>query len=369
MTGRTALVLLTSTLHHRASETPSLVVQRQLGLLRATRHDRIVLLGGVVPTRSRDIFCVSSGSDAASLLVDAERVTVLGHAVVTTEASLWRLLVLGDALATRCPADGWERIDAEDHWAGVLQCSGALIRDTLADLGDWDAQATLLRRAVQAGVPRVPMDHTSLAHGYADANWHRLLESERAERLEQGPWLLTRAVQELADRAALWIDSRTSRASSICLLATLLFASLALGAAIAGFSALAAGALVPIVLSSGGAVAAARLDGRPPWPPALIALVSLAAVPFVLALGDGGGLVAVAAAASAGLAVLLLASDRRPAAPWLGLETLAAALTGALIVFGGTATLLIVTPVLLLIALSGGGARRRTRALWKRWQD
>lgn len=369
MTGRTALVLLTSTLHHQAIETPSLVVERQLALLRAVGHDRIVLLGGDVPNPARDVFSASSGPDAASLLANAESVTVLGHACITTETTLEQVLALGDVLATRCPSEGWERIDAEEHWAGVLRCSGTMIRSTFVDLSDWDAQATLLRRAVQAGVPRVPMDHTLLAQGFASADWHQLLESERAEKLGQGPWLLTRTPQAFADRAALWIDSHTSYASLIWLLATLLLAALVIGAALAGINLLAAGALVPLVLSSGGAVVAARLDGRPPWPPALVALFGLIAVPVIGALRDGSEWAAVATAANAGLAVMLLANSRRPAPPWLGLDTVAAALTVALIIFDGTATLLMVTPVLLLTVLSGRDARRRISALWTRWQD
>lgn len=47
-----------------------------------------------------------------------------------------------------------ERIDPNDHWAGVALIDAALLEETVAALGDWDLQSTLLRRTAQAGAVR-----------------------------------------------------------------------------------------------------------------------------------------------------------------------------------------------------------------------
>lgn len=60
------------------------------------------------------------------------------------------LLAVADA-----PAETpFERIDPRDHWAGVALIDAALLEETIAALGDWDLQSTLLRRTAQAGAVR-----------------------------------------------------------------------------------------------------------------------------------------------------------------------------------------------------------------------
>ncbi len=52
---------------------------------------------------------------------------------------------------------GFERIDAQEMWAGGLTVSGERVLTTLDRLGEWDLALTLLRRAVQDGAPRIAL--------------------------------------------------------------------------------------------------------------------------------------------------------------------------------------------------------------------
>ncbi|HWL47817.1 MAG TPA: hypothetical protein VNQ31_08895 [Sphingomonadaceae bacterium] len=54
----------------------------------------------------------------------------------------------------------FERIDARARWGGLLLIDGRRLREVAAMLGDWDLESTLLRRAVQAGVPRIAADES-----------------------------------------------------------------------------------------------------------------------------------------------------------------------------------------------------------------
>ncbi len=73
--------------------------------------------------------------------------------------------------------DRFERIDAGSRWAGLALIDGALLRETAAMLRDWDAQSTLLRRAVQAGARML-----SVRGEGADA---QLVIAERAADLDE----------------------------------------------------------------------------------------------------------------------------------------------------------------------------------------
>lgn len=56
---------------------------------------------------------------------------------------------------TRDAPSGAERLDAGAHWAGLARLPLGMVRDTLARLGDWDLTGTLVRTAVEDGVPRL----------------------------------------------------------------------------------------------------------------------------------------------------------------------------------------------------------------------
>jgi hypothetical protein len=84
------------------------------------------------------------------------------------------LLCLDD---TRASA-GFERIDGQHRWAGLLRVSPDLLFGTLDMLGDWDLELTLMRAAVQAGGYRVVVPQEDLLEG-----WVALVESQASADL------------------------------------------------------------------------------------------------------------------------------------------------------------------------------------------
>ena len=60
---------------------------------------------------------------------------------------------------------GFERIDAQHRWAGLLRVSPDLLFGTLDMLGDWDLELTLMRAAVQAGGFRIVVPQEDLLEG------------------------------------------------------------------------------------------------------------------------------------------------------------------------------------------------------------
>lgn len=79
---------------------------------------------------------------------------------------------------------GFERVDLNYAWAGAAIIPGRLV-ERLAELpSDCDAVGALLRIALQARIPEVPMSDSALAEG----GWHLILRQEQADALE-APWL------------------------------------------------------------------------------------------------------------------------------------------------------------------------------------
>ncbi|MCG4650941.1 hypothetical protein L0P02_13300, partial [Bifidobacterium longum] len=68
------------------------------------------------------------------------------------------------ALATR-PDDPstakLERIDRMDRWGGIASITGLQLRETSAQLGEWDLAATLLRVSLQNGAVRFAVPPTA----------------------------------------------------------------------------------------------------------------------------------------------------------------------------------------------------------------
>ena len=216
MPPRAALLPLSSVLHRDAEADacarPLLgrsLLDHQVRLLRETGHDPIVLLGptgGVVPAlQARDVRVARSAADAADLLQDADRVTLLGHGVLMAPSLLSeeRLLV--------CPAQpGWERIDAQRAWGGALVLPAEVVCATLDELGDWDAQATLLRVAVQHGVRPHPVTAAEVVHGFAGGGAATLLTGEAERRVARDDGLISTPVQRALRPLALSLAHRTT---------------------------------------------------------------------------------------------------------------------------------------------------------------
>ncbi len=302
MTTRIALLPLASTLHHRCGSAAlsstvlgESIVERQLRLLGSTGHACVVALlpeGAEPPTPPSTgpaLRVARSGVEAAAALEGAERVTVLGHGVVLDPALLERLVTQESAIATRAPAEGWERIDGEEHWAGALVLDGAVTRAVLAGLGEWDAQATLLRRAVQDGVPRHAVPPDSIAHGFEDGGLERLLEGRSRLRLARDDGVTTPAVQPLLGRWARWLAGALLRPvlASDGVAGAVGFG--ALFAAARGQGGLAGLLLVLFVLAAGAALAVRRLTVRPTDGLAKALALGAALVPLVAAVAEASG--------------------------------------------------------------------------------
>ncbi len=88
-----------------------------------------------------------------------------GTVLLISEACLPQVVLLRAVAGASVPALGtlpdtpefgqFERIDAEQRWAGVALLDGHRIAETAAMIGAWDPVSTLLRRAVQEGAVRI----------------------------------------------------------------------------------------------------------------------------------------------------------------------------------------------------------------------
>lgn len=105
-------------------------------------------------------------TDAADRIHPEERLLLIGDGIVARQdvidkagrATALSVFTLPDAAETM----RFERIDAGARWAGVALVDGATLRRTVAMLGDWDLQSTLLRRVVQAEARRVEVGAASI---------------------------------------------------------------------------------------------------------------------------------------------------------------------------------------------------------------
>ncbi|GGE90656.1 glycosyltransferase family protein [Sphingomonas prati] len=97
--------------------------------------------------------------DAADRFHPDERLLLIADGCVADPAMFGALTRLPPPVLMTVPDQAdtaeYERIDGQSRWAGLGLLDGAAVRSTAAMLGDWDAQSTLLRRAVQAGASRV----------------------------------------------------------------------------------------------------------------------------------------------------------------------------------------------------------------------
>jgi hypothetical protein len=154
------------------------VLEHQARLLGEAGAQRVIVIAEQLPQSlaagvnrlRRDgiaIEVVRRVDDVAQRVRPDERLLLMADGVVADEAGLAAVLA-GPAPAVLTLPDtdetrGWELIDANSRWAGVLLADGELVRRTARMLGDWDLQSTLLRNALQAGAERVPARGALLA--------------------------------------------------------------------------------------------------------------------------------------------------------------------------------------------------------------
>jgi hypothetical protein len=105
---------------------------------------------------------VGDGMEAASRFEAGSSILLIGDGVVTPPELLPRIAEEPEAAVATVPDDeaheAFERIDGASRWAGVAVIDAQTLGSTAAMIGDWDLPSTLLRRAIQDGAVRVPVD-------------------------------------------------------------------------------------------------------------------------------------------------------------------------------------------------------------------
>ena len=133
------------------------------------------LMGAVDRLKARgvDLSLARTPREAADLLHPEEQVLLFGAARILPDDEMSGVAALTQPTLFTLPEiwgrDRYERIDAQHNWAGIAVLPAAMIRDTVAMLGNWAFGPTLLRRAVQLGAIRRPMTILSEADGDAIA--------------------------------------------------------------------------------------------------------------------------------------------------------------------------------------------------------
>ena len=160
------------------------LVEQQARLLAAAGAARVLLLVERVPDGlaaavdrlRRDgvtVDLAKGADDLADRVHPDELLLLLAPGLVTDRAAVDRLLEESAPAVLTLPDTpenaGWERIDAAHRWAGVALIDGALLRNTVGLLGDWDLISTLLRRAVQSGAAYAPVPDGAPLLGQVDS--------------------------------------------------------------------------------------------------------------------------------------------------------------------------------------------------------
>jgi hypothetical protein len=107
------------------------------------------------------VFPVSDINEAVSRFEAGSAILLIGDGVAPTVDLVGAVTAEGEPAVATVPDDeqhqAFERIDAQSRWAGVAVVDAHLLGSTAAMLGDWDLQSTLLRRTIQEGARRMPI--------------------------------------------------------------------------------------------------------------------------------------------------------------------------------------------------------------------
>jgi len=108
------------------------------------------------------VFPVSDINEAVSRFEAGSAILLIGDGVAPPAELVASMAEEPEPAVATVPDDEahemFERIDAESRWAGVAVVDAHLLGSTAAMLGDWDLQSTLLRRTLQEGAVRLPVD-------------------------------------------------------------------------------------------------------------------------------------------------------------------------------------------------------------------
>ena len=105
------------------------------------------------------VIAVSDSQEAASRFEAGMPIVMIADGLAPDFASLASLVEYGEPTVMLVPDDDahgqFERVDAVSRWAGLALVDAPTLGSTVAMLGDWDLQSTLLRRVVQGGARRL----------------------------------------------------------------------------------------------------------------------------------------------------------------------------------------------------------------------
>jgi hypothetical protein len=108
------------------------------------------------------VFPVSDVNEAVSRFEAGSMILLIGDGIVPPVDLVVTASLEPEPVVATVPDDelheAFERIDAQTRWAGVALVDAHLLGSTAAMLGDWDLQSTLLRRAIQEGARRMPVE-------------------------------------------------------------------------------------------------------------------------------------------------------------------------------------------------------------------
>ena len=159
------------------------------------------------------VIAISDIEEAISRFEAGSMILLIGDGVVPS-AELVSSLAEEPEPAVATVADDeaheqFERIDAESRWAGVGVVDSRLLGSTAAMLGDWDLQSTLLRRTIQEGARRLPVEEPTAEPLLVDKaeqlqNFEqRLIASSRGPRTDWVSRFVLPPIEELATRQLL----------------------------------------------------------------------------------------------------------------------------------------------------------------------
>jgi len=108
------------------------------------------------------VFPVSDVSEAVSRFEAGSMILLIGDGIAPPVGLVSEIAAEPEPAVGTVPDDeqhqAFERIDGGSRWSGVAIVDAHLLGSTAAMLGDWDLQSTLLRRSIQEGARRMPVE-------------------------------------------------------------------------------------------------------------------------------------------------------------------------------------------------------------------
>lgn len=175
------------------------------------------------------VTAVTAPTDAANRFGAGERVLLIGDGIAPPAELLTSLLGQEEPAIVTVPDDDqrqqFERIDAVSRWSGVALADSQMLGATVAMLGEWDLQSTLIRRMLQSGARLVPAGTAEpvLAEDEADltALERQLIVASRGTRTDWASRYVLPLIEEYATEALLKSTLAPQRLIEAALLLTL----------------------------------------------------------------------------------------------------------------------------------------------------